>query len=860
MSMDKFGSSGPKIRVSLSRASDGLPITGLSNTSAGLVITAIADTEASAAVYDAASSKIETIATVGTYAAPSSGKCRFKEVDATNDAGLYEIQLEAVRYAVAGSKSAIVHIKGAADLAPCRKEVALSPFVDIHMVSSDDVAADNLEATFDGTGYANTNAPATQGGITDIKGSGWAATDSLKDIKAAVVAIPASLGVPIAHYFDSTAGDSITIITGGTPVGNVSSVNAEDGTFYQVPEVNNATPPLDIRIKKITSPIGQNPAKCTIVSYYGFTGGQITTTHWVDIYAWDYLNSVWQYKSTMQMRTSTQSSFRYEFGLAARNQKSATDGNGQEGEMLIRLVHNSVTGSTNHSMFIDNVKWEKNATDNAMASDIANILAKTNQINITNGLVDAIPKSLGYANGAVWVNTTGGYSGTQSYINGTLSKPSSTLADAVTIMTALGMSRLEFMPKSNVTLATAMAGKVLTGSMWMLDLGGQEVGDSLIQNCEMITGTAVKGAGNLEYVIRNSRLGAISSQEVDVYDSIITDVFTLTEATSYLFDKCWAVPLGTPTLDFGSVVGGSAVVMTKWSGELTIKNLKAGDTLLIDGKGNIIMDVSCSGGTLVLRGEFPTPTVRAGVTYSLFLTSKMGDEMALTDDQITALQNVTVGGYAEGQDPATLLFITPANKLATDEEGRVTPILNPDLPLNPTTLTFTDGGEPVVGLQWQIWLNDKLVKLGSTDMAGESNAGGLIAGGYTLRAFMVGYIAIDQPITIIEGGDIQNVELQAIPHSDQPPFPSTSLLYGYALDIEGNPVSNAVVTVVHEGEIPTELVGTYVGRKVVRAKTDVNGFFELAIVKNIPIRIQCADVKFEKTTVLTGASTNWVDI
>ena len=33
--------------------------------------------------------------------------------------------------------------------------------------------------------------------------------------------------------------------------------------------------------------------------------------------------------------------------------------------------------------------------------------------------------------------------------------------------------------------------------------------------------------------------------------------------------------------------------------------------------------------------------------------------------------NVTVGGYASGQDPASLLFLTPANKLGTDSSGKV---------------------------------------------------------------------------------------------------------------------------------------------------------------------------------------------
>ncbi len=40
--------------------------------------------------------------------------------------------------------------------------------------------------------------------------------------------------------------------------------------------------------------------------------------------------------------------------------------------------------------------------------------------------------------------------------------------------------------------------------------------------------------------------------------------------------------------------------------------------------------------------------------------------------------NVTVGGYATGQDPATLILVTPANKLATDSGNRVTVGTNAD--------------------------------------------------------------------------------------------------------------------------------------------------------------------------------------
>lgn len=87
-------------------------LTGLSNTSSGLIIAAIADDEASTTAYTSAGSTIQTIATLGTYAAPSASDCRFAKVDDTNHPGIVEIQLANARYNVSSAKSLLVSITG----------------------------------------------------------------------------------------------------------------------------------------------------------------------------------------------------------------------------------------------------------------------------------------------------------------------------------------------------------------------------------------------------------------------------------------------------------------------------------------------------------------------------------------------------------------------------------------------------------------------------------------------------------------------------------------------------------------------------------------------------------------------------
>jgi hypothetical protein len=99
--------------------------TGLTFSSGGLIISTIADNEATATTYTAAGSTTETITTLGTFAAPTATKCRFKEVDATNHPGLYEIQIADARWAVASARSIIVSVQ-ATGVVPVFAEVQLS--------------------------------------------------------------------------------------------------------------------------------------------------------------------------------------------------------------------------------------------------------------------------------------------------------------------------------------------------------------------------------------------------------------------------------------------------------------------------------------------------------------------------------------------------------------------------------------------------------------------------------------------------------------------------------------------------------------------------------------------------------------
>jgi hypothetical protein len=170
----KNGATSNVFRAILRNSSTGAGLTGLSSSSTGLIISTIADTETSATAYTQAGSTIQTITTLGTYAAPSANNCRFKEVDSTNHPGLYEFQFADARFAVSSAKYLHVCVSGAASL--------LTKDITIQLTSAD--VDDGVR--MGQTALPNAAANASGGIITNGTGSGQLNPDGSGNIGMAM--------------------------------------------------------------------------------------------------------------------------------------------------------------------------------------------------------------------------------------------------------------------------------------------------------------------------------------------------------------------------------------------------------------------------------------------------------------------------------------------------------------------------------------------------------------------------------------------------------------------------------------------------------------------------------------------------
>lgn len=124
-------------------------LTGLTHSSSGLIISTIANNEATATAYTQAASTIETITTLGTYATPTTSKCRFKEVDSTNHPGIYELHLADARFAVASANDLRISLSGATNLVQKDITIQLSKLTsDIDSINGVTIVGDGSATPF----------------------------------------------------------------------------------------------------------------------------------------------------------------------------------------------------------------------------------------------------------------------------------------------------------------------------------------------------------------------------------------------------------------------------------------------------------------------------------------------------------------------------------------------------------------------------------------------------------------------------------------------------------------------------------------------------------------------------------------
>lgn len=294
---------------------------------------------------------------------------------------------------------------------------------DMTAISGDAVAADNLEAMYDGAGYVAETAPAS---------------------RAQVGAIGASSGGALS--FEANADNSGgTIDPGstafvGVETNNFTDTDLEDGVYHIIADSVNV---IDV-VYGFSVGGGRTASELIFKGFANVNNDDLALS------VWDHVGAGWDVLGTLE---------------------------GQNGSANLTITNALLSRHTGTGTEIGKVYVRFNGSGLSASADL-----NTDQL-----LVEAvgIGQSVGYANGRIWVDTVNGIAGTEAFVNGVADNPVLTLADAKTLSTSVGVSDFHIINGSSITLAESTVNESYFGDNWILALGGQDVDGAYFQGAHV---------------------------------------------------------------------------------------------------------------------------------------------------------------------------------------------------------------------------------------------------------------------------------------------------------------------------------------------------------------------------------------
>ena len=456
--------------------------------------------------------------------------------------------------------------------------------VNVTQISGDSAAADNLEATYDGTGYFDPEAPAKQSQLSSLANVG------------------AAINVVVSE--DNTGGAIKGITFTGSQTGTYDNAEAADGVYHQI---DNAGNDIDI-VYGFTISSDGIPTQLNLAGYLNRNNDVLI------VEGYDFSDTSWTQIGTI-------------FGKAGSSNDELTF------PMFLNMVGTS--GSDLGKIYVR----FRNTGESAQFS------LKTDQLFISYSVVY---RSVGYAEGAIWIDTNNGVAGTENYINGTADKPVLTLVDALIISNNLGIKRFHVRNNSLITLSGNSDYYTFLGSNWTLDLNGKSIAGAHFQGATVSGVSTGTGFDFHDCVLNN-----VSCHDGDLLNCALAGTITLLAAGTYYFNQCFSAVAGiaTPAVEFGSV-GDVNLNMRHYSGGIEIKNigLVGTDKMSLEGHGQLVINANCVSGTIAIRGHFTiTDNVPGGfVGGGGVISDDARYDVTQIDDVILA--NVDINAIQEQTD------------------------------------------------------------------------------------------------------------------------------------------------------------------------------------------------------------------
>jgi hypothetical protein len=485
---------------------------------------------------------------------------------------------------------------------------------------------------------------ATQISVNDIYSRIGAPTTT--SISADIAAIKSTIVASVAS--SATATGNI-LVTGSIVGGDYTNTYLNNGAYYTV-----APSLVALSGNGLNTYLQFGLSDTQVVNSVTIRGHfNSGPARYCNIYAYNWGGSTWDQLSDsvtrMNNATINQS---YNFTLLSSHQNT---------EGLVNIGFQSPSVTIGDRLYIDQCVIDI-ATASATAADIADA--------VYTKLLTVVYE------GGITIDTIHGASGTLLGTNGTIVNPVNNYNDAYTLATNLGVKRFYLHPYSDITLTNSHNYWRFIGK-GIINLNEQNIEGTRFENCALISGTGYLDDADFQSCVINGCLlpGCILHECLLTNDIAIQSGKDITVATSTDYIPGEG---SVPTFIFQS---GASLGLRNYHGAVMLKNMATSNAAKIDGMGRVLIDPSCSGGDITVRGNFgPISGISAfeasgGIVTQIArfgIDQSMGGISGITFPSIVADENVNITGWNGATLPTSFSANNlPVDYLSTNEQAQL---------------------------------------------------------------------------------------------------------------------------------------------------------------------------------------------
>jgi hypothetical protein len=296
-----------------------------------------------------------------------------------------------------------------------------------------------------------------------------------------------------------------------------------------------------------------------------------------------------------------------------------------------------------------------------------------------------LKEQAGYEGGFIYIDTVSGTAGSDPYVNGVLDTPVDNIADANTLASALNIYRFQIAAGSSITFAASQEKQVFVGKNWTLALGGQSVSGSYIEGAD-VSGICT---GIISPIFNKCEIDGTTMPPSHFDGCGFNGTMIAGSAGNFFFalDSHSSIAgSGTPIFDYGAAIGATNFNFRGYHGGIKLLNMLTGDNFSHDGDGQIIIDASCTGGTMRIAGH----QVLTGADAFETAGGIISDDARFATDQLTGVGTTYLADVIVAEKIDTLLDINKSLDFTVNTTTRLEyQWLDTDGdPVNITGLTF----------------------------------------------------------------------------------------------------------------------------------------------------------------------------